>query len=93
MNTIATLVSGQDMMFIFLIVVVLFGAKKLPELAKGMGQAMREFNNAKDNIEREISKPAKELAIQPAPNQQPYTLTNVPPTVPEEDPASLTPMV
>jgi len=69
MNTIATLVSGQDMLFIFLIVLVLFGAKKLPELAKGMGQAVREFNKAKDEIEREISKPANELTVQPAPNK------------------------
>jgi sec-independent protein translocase protein TatA len=70
MNTIATLVSGQDMLFIFLIVLVLFGAKKLPELAKGMGQAVREFNKAKDEIEREISKPANEVAVQPAPSTQ-----------------------
>jgi len=70
MNTIATLVSGQDMLFIFLIVLVLFGAKKLPELAKGMGQAVREFNKAKDEIEREMTKPVNEIAVQPAPNQQ-----------------------
>jgi sec-independent protein translocase protein TatA len=69
MNTIATFVSGQDMLFIFLIVLVLFGAKKLPELAKGMGQAVREFNKAKDEIEREISKPANELTVQPAAQQ------------------------
>ncbi|MGB8356576.1 MAG: twin-arginine translocase TatA/TatE family subunit [Chthoniobacteraceae bacterium] len=69
MNTIATLVSGQDMLFIFLIVLVLFGAKKLPELAKGMGQAVREFNKAKDEIEREISKPVNELTVQPAPDK------------------------
>ena len=69
MNTIATLVSGQDMLFIFLIVLVLFGAKKLPELAKGMGQAVREFNKAKEEIEREISKPATEVTVQPAPNK------------------------
>jgi sec-independent protein translocase protein TatA len=70
MNTIATLVSGQDMLFIFLIVLVLFGAKKLPELAKGMGQAVREFNKAKDEIEREMSKPVNEMTVQPAPNAQ-----------------------
>ena len=58
------------MLFIFLIVLVLFGAKKLPELAKGMGQAVREFNKAKDEIEREISKPAAELTVQPAPDKQ-----------------------
>lgn len=60
------------MMIIFLIVLVLFGAKKLPELAKGMGQAVREFNKAKDEIERELTKPANEVAAQPAPNKQEY---------------------
>jgi len=69
MNTIATFFSGQDMLIIFLIVLLLFGAKKLPELAKGMGQAVREFNKAKDEIEREISKPANELTVQPAPDK------------------------
>jgi sec-independent protein translocase protein TatA len=82
MNTIATLVSGQDMLFIFLIVLVLFGAKKLPELAKGMGQAVREFNKAKDEIEREISKPANELTVQPAPNKLEHN-----PAIPVEKPA------
>ncbi|MGB8356757.1 MAG: twin-arginine translocase TatA/TatE family subunit [Chthoniobacteraceae bacterium] len=75
MNTIATFVSGQDMLFIFLIVMVLFGAKKLPELAKGMGQAVREFNKAKEAIESEISKPSNEAAAQPAPNQQSRTVS------------------
>jgi sec-independent protein translocase protein TatA len=69
MNTIATFFSGQDMLIIFLIVLLLFGAKKLPELAKGMGQAVREFNKAKDEIEREINKPATELTVQPVAQQ------------------------
>lgn len=66
MNIIATFFSGQDLLIIFLIVLLLFGAKKLPELAKGMGQAIREFNKAKDEIEREITKPANEVAVHPA---------------------------
>jgi sec-independent protein translocase protein TatA len=57
------------MLIIFLIVLLLFGAKKLPELAKGMGQAVREFNKAKDEIEREINKPATELTVQPVAQQ------------------------
>lgn len=65
--------SGQDMLIIFLIVLLLFGAKKLPELAKGMGQAVREFNKAKDEIEKELTKPVADLSVQPAPNKQEYT--------------------
>jgi sec-independent protein translocase protein TatA len=58
-----------DMVLIFLVILVLFGAKKLPDLAKGLGQAMREFHKAKDEIEREINKPATELTVQPVAQQ------------------------
>jgi sec-independent protein translocase protein TatA len=46
---------GPDMMIILLIVLLLFGAKKLPELARGMGRAVKEFSAARDEIEREFS--------------------------------------
>lgn len=72
MNTIATIFSGQDMLLIFLIVLILFGAKKLPELAKGMGQAVKEFNKAKDEIQNELNKPATEVTAQPAANRQEF---------------------
>lgn len=48
---------GPDTLVIFLIILVFFGAKKLPELARSMGQAMREFSKAKDDFEREITRP------------------------------------
>jgi sec-independent protein translocase protein TatA len=43
---------GPDMMVVLLIVLLLFGAKKLPELARGMGRAVKEFSAARDEIER-----------------------------------------
>ncbi len=46
---------GPDMMVILLIVSLLFGAKKLPELARGMGRAVKEFSAARDEIEKELS--------------------------------------
>jgi sec-independent protein translocase protein TatA len=46
---------GPDMMVILLIVLLLFGAKKLPELARGMGRAVKEFGAARDEVEREVS--------------------------------------
>lgn len=72
MNLIASLfnLAGPDMLFIFFVILLLFGAKKLPELARGMGLAVKEFNKAKDEIERELSKPA-DVTVQPAPGQQP----------------------
>jgi sec-independent protein translocase protein TatA len=48
---------GPDMMVILLIVLLLFGAKKLPELARGMGRAVKEFSAARDEIEMELSQP------------------------------------
>ena len=49
--------AGPDGIMILVIVLLLFGAKKLPELAKGMGQAVREFSKAKDDVHNEISRP------------------------------------
>ena len=56
--TIASIMNlmGPDMMVILLIVLLLFGAKKLPELARGMGRAVKEFSAARDEIERELSR-------------------------------------
>jgi sec-independent protein translocase protein TatA len=52
--TIASILNlvGPDMMVVLLIVLLLFGAKKLPELARGMGRAVKEFSAARDEIER-----------------------------------------
>jgi sec-independent protein translocase protein TatA len=58
MSLIASLMNlgGPDLIVILLIVLVLFGAKKLPELARGMGQAVKEFQKAKDEFSDEIHK-------------------------------------
>jgi sec-independent protein translocase protein TatA len=45
---------GQEMIIVFLIVLLLFGAKKLPELARGIGKSMGEFKRAREDFEREI---------------------------------------
>ena len=43
----------QELVIIFLIVMVLFGAKKLPEIGKGLGKGIREFKRATDRSEEE----------------------------------------
>jgi sec-independent protein translocase protein TatA len=54
---------GPDMMVVLLIVLLLFGAKKLPELARGMGRAVKEFSAARDEIERGLGQSdAREVA-------------------------------
>jgi sec-independent protein translocase protein TatA len=59
---------GPDGLVLFLIILLLFGAKKLPELARGLGQAVREFSRAKDDFHNEITRPVVEPPPpQPAP--------------------------
>ena len=55
---------GPDMMIVLLIVLLLFGAKKLPELARGMGRAVKEFSAARDEIERELTQPVSNRVAQ-----------------------------
>jgi sec-independent protein translocase protein TatA len=69
--------TGGDGIIILIIVLVIFGPKKLPELAKGMGQAVKEFHKAKDEIERELAK-TPEVPVQPAPGQQPRQPVELP---------------
>ena len=61
MNLLASFMNlaGPDLIVILLIVLVLFGAKKLPELARGMGQAVKEFQKAKDEFNDELHKAGK----------------------------------
>ncbi len=58
MNLLASFMNlaGPDLIVILLIILVLFGAKKLPELARGMGQAVKEFQKAKDEFSDELHK-------------------------------------
>jgi sec-independent protein translocase protein TatA len=46
----------SELIIIALIVLLLFGGKKIPELMRGMGKGIREFNNAKDGMRDEIRK-------------------------------------
>jgi sec-independent protein translocase protein TatA len=66
-TTIASIMNlmGPDMMVILLIVLLLFGAKKLPELARGMGRAVKEFSAARDEIERELTEAKSGKTTQP----------------------------
>lgn len=50
---------GYEILLIAFVVLLLFGGKKLPELMKGLGKGIREFNNAKANIEAEVKEGMK----------------------------------
>lgn len=49
------LIGGQELLLILLIVVLLFGAKKIPELAKGMGTGIKEFKKASKEAEKQLN--------------------------------------
>ncbi len=56
MNTVLLLAmpSGMEWVIIILAILLLFGGKKIPELMRGIGKGIREFNDAKNNVGREI---------------------------------------
>ena len=47
-------IGGPEIIVILLFIVIFFGSKKIPELAKGLGRAMREVKDASTEIKREI---------------------------------------
>ena len=52
---------GGEWILIFVVVLLLFGGKKIPELMKGLGKGIREFNNARNAIEDEIQDGMREI--------------------------------
>ena len=50
----------QEIIIILIIVLLLFGGRKIPELMRGLGKGIREFNDAKSNVTKEIEEGLKE---------------------------------
>jgi len=57
---LAFLPSGYEWLWIFAIFFLLFGANKLPELARGLGRSIGEFKKAKNEFERELHQAVNE---------------------------------
>ncbi len=51
---------GGELVIILVVVLLLFGGKKIPELMRGLGRGMREFNDAKSNVTKELEEGMKE---------------------------------
>lgn len=56
-------ISGAEIFFILFIVVMVFGADKIPGIAKGLGKGMRQLKDATEEIKREIHKSAEKQGI------------------------------
>ena len=54
-------IGGVEVLIIMLVVVMLFGSKKIPELARGLARGLREMKDASDEIKREIRSTANSV--------------------------------
>ena len=57
---------GGEWILIILVVLLMFGGKKIPELMRGVGKGMREFNDAKNNVKNEIEEGMKDKEVRTA---------------------------
>ena len=65
---------GLELVIIFLVILLVFGAKRIPEIASGLGKGIREFKDATSDIKKEMTTPA------PPPQQQIVQASVPPPT-------------
>ncbi|WP_210514135.1 Sec-independent protein translocase subunit TatA/TatB [Hymenobacter terricola] len=85
-------IGGSELMLIMVVILIFFGANKIPELARGLGKGIREFKDASTEIRREfeqVGQPTQPNYSQqqpnyPAPNQYPTPL----PPAPVSEPGS-----
>lgn len=63
MNTVFAIMGlgGWEIMLIVLVILIFFGAKRIPELARGLGKGIREFKDATNEIKDEIEDDGKKL--------------------------------
>lgn len=54
-------ISGQEIFIIMVVALLLFGANKIPEIAKGLGKGMREFRKATDDIKKEFNDSTQDI--------------------------------
>jgi sec-independent protein translocase protein TatA len=55
----------QEIIIIGIIILLMFGGRKIPELMRGLGRGVREFNDAKSNVKKEIEEGIKENENKP----------------------------
>lgn len=63
LQSIPIFISGAEIFFILFIVLMVFGADKVPEIARGLGKGMRQIKDATNDIKSEISKSAEKEGI------------------------------
>ncbi len=53
-NLLLSMPGGTEWILIVLAILILFGGRKIPEFMRGIGKGIREFNDAKNNVKKEI---------------------------------------
>ncbi len=86
--------SGGELIMVLAAILILFGAKKIPDFAKGLGQGIKEFKKASREVQDEIERAGQENHYTPPPPQppsqtQPQTLTQ--PVLEAQNPTPGTP--
>ena len=66
---LAAMPGGWEMVVIALVILLMFGAKKLPELARGLGQWIREFKGAVDGVKDELKDAEESIEKNDEPDQ------------------------
>jgi sec-independent protein translocase protein TatA len=60
-NLLLGMLGTNEIIIILVIVLLMFGGKKIPELMRGLGRGVREFNDAKTNVKKEIEESANDV--------------------------------
>jgi sec-independent protein translocase protein TatA len=58
-------IGGPELLLILIVIFFLFGAKKIPDIAKGLGEGIREFRKAARDIHEEVHKDVKQIDDKP----------------------------
>ena len=67
-------IGGSELILIMVVILIFFGANKIPELARGLGKGIREFKDASSEIRNEFERAGQtppQSAVQPEPGLQP----------------------
>mgnify|MGYP005857591243 CR=1 FL=1 len=76
--------SGGELLLVLTAILILFGAKKIPDFAKGLGQGIKEFKKASREVQDEIERAGEELHSPPPPPPPPPEYAATPSPAPTE---------
>ena len=81
-------IGGPELLIILVIILLLFGAKKLPELAKGLGKSMKEFKKAAAEVQWDFQEAMDAVEEKPKPAKKPAATKPAAAPVAEEEPVA-----